>query len=352
MKRSLFISLVVCLLLLSLGMAQAAESVPVDAEHFPDGNFRSYVLENLDTDKNGALSKQEISAVTSLDVNEKDIASLKGVEYFTGLTTLSCSKNLLTSLDVANLTNLEYLDCRGNQLTSLDVAKLTNLTYLDCSWNQLTSLDVAKLTNLTRLFCENNQLTSLDVANLTNLTDLTCTHNQLTSLDVANLLNLKYLNCYDNQLTSLDVSSNPRLRNAVTKGHTEYYEFEFGNVLGYVLGDYEYGQPGCNLYIDSDVLIITTGNITILTLPANLVQIEAEAFYGCSAEEYHLGDQVTSIGASAFANLKGKAVIYMPSGDVSIADSAFEGSEVTLACTPGSAAEKWAQAHGIPVTEK
>ncbi len=91
MKRSLFVSLVACLLFLSLSIAQAAETIPIDSEHFPDNNFREYVLENLDTDDDGALSANEISKVDYLNVSAKNISSLKGVEYFTSLTDLYCS---------------------------------------------------------------------------------------------------------------------------------------------------------------------------------------------------------------------------------------------------------------------
>ncbi len=144
MKRSLFISLVACLLFLTQNVSQAAESVSIDTEHFPDDNFRSYVLENQDKDKNGVLSEQEINTVTYLNVNSKNISSLKGVEYFTRLTDLDCSINELSSLDISNLTNLTDLDCSNNELTSLDISNPINLTDLDCSGNELTSLDITE----------------------------------------------------------------------------------------------------------------------------------------------------------------------------------------------------------------
>ncbi len=55
------------------------------------------------------------------------------------------------------------------------------------------------------------------------------------------------------------------------------------------------------------------------------------------------------IGAYAFADLKNPAVIYMPAGEISIDDAAFEGSSVTLVCTAGSPAAKWAEEHGTEV---
>ena len=146
-----------------------------------------------------------------LDLRNKNITSLAGIEYFTDLETLDCMGNQLTTLDVTKLTSLMYLACNDNQLTALDVTGLTNLTTLDCMGNQLTTLDVTGLTNLTGLFCAGNQLTALDVTGLTSLTDLECSDNQLVSLDVSTLEELKILWCHGNKMTALDITHNAYL---------------------------------------------------------------------------------------------------------------------------------------------
>ena len=148
----------------------------------------------------------EMARVTELNIAEKGLTDLSALKYFTGLQTLDCSRNLLTTLDVSALTNLTSLVCSDNQLTALDVSGLTNLTSLDCYRNELTKLDVSKLTGLTKLDCAYNQLTTLDVSALTKLTSLDCYRNELTKLDVSNLTLLTELDCAYNQLTALDVS--------------------------------------------------------------------------------------------------------------------------------------------------
>ena len=148
----------------------------------------------------------EMASVTELNIAEKGLTDLSALKYFTGLQTLDCSRNLLTTLDVSGLTNLTSLVCSDNQLTALDVSGLTNLTSLDCYRNELTKLDVSKLTGLTKLDCAYNQLTTLDVSALTKLTSLDCYRNELTKLDVSNLTLLTELDCAYNQLTALDVS--------------------------------------------------------------------------------------------------------------------------------------------------
>ncbi len=109
----------------------------VDETTFPDNRFRAWVLQQsygLD----GVLTPEEIATVTSINVNGKLIYDLKGIEYFTALTYLSCSSNKLESLDVSHNTALTQLLCPGNLLTALDLTNNTALTSLTCFSNQLS----------------------------------------------------------------------------------------------------------------------------------------------------------------------------------------------------------------------
>ena len=145
--------------------------VAISEVNFPDEAFRAYVSENFDTDGNGYLSRAEIANVTEIDVQNKGITSLKGVKYFTALTTLDCSWNQLTALDVRHNLALKRLQCGRNQLTELDVRRNTALEFLYFPFNQLTAIDVSKNSMLTVMYCNNNQLTTLDVSGCTALTE-------------------------------------------------------------------------------------------------------------------------------------------------------------------------------------
>ena len=182
--------------------------VVINELRFPDEIFRTYVLENFDTNKSGTLSKDELDAVKEIYLNGKNISSLKGVEYFTELKSLYCSSNKLTDLDITKNLYLKELYCHENQLTALNVSNNTALTRLYCSKNQLTDLDVSKNIALEGINCDGNQLTALNVSNNTALQRLSCNENQLTDLDVTKNLALKSLGCSKNQLTDLDVSKN------------------------------------------------------------------------------------------------------------------------------------------------
>jgi len=144
--------------------------VYLDDRIVPDDTFREYLLKQFDKDHNGTLYPAERYAVTEIDVNDKNITSLKGIEFFPNLQKLSCWDNRLTSLDVSKNTELTYLKCSYNRLTELDVSKNTELTYLDCGYNRLTELDVSQNTKLTELYFVSNKITSLQADNCTNLT--------------------------------------------------------------------------------------------------------------------------------------------------------------------------------------
>ena len=101
---------------------------------FPDETFQNYVKQ-FDENNNGTLSPEERYKVTKIDVHEKGITSLKGIEFFPNLKKLYCADNNLTSLDVSQNTALEHLDCDNNQLTSLQLDNCNVGTY-NCDGNK------------------------------------------------------------------------------------------------------------------------------------------------------------------------------------------------------------------------
>ncbi len=123
--------------------------------YLPDTNF-FIALKNQYASISGewvdqTIPASHVPAITRIDVWEKNISSLEGIEGFTALQNLQCPYNQLTTLDVSKNTALTYLDCSHNQLTILDVSQNTALESLVCYYNQLTTLDVSKNIKLTLL---------------------------------------------------------------------------------------------------------------------------------------------------------------------------------------------------------
>lgn len=150
----------------------------INASNFPDENFRSWLL-GQEYGADGVLTDEEIAGVQSIAVYSKGIQSLKGIEFFTALTSLDCSFNELDSLDVSGCTGLTTLSCQLCGLTTLDVSRNRALGRLICTGNQLTALDVSNHSALTILTCDVNQLTTLNVSGCTNLSTLSLTSNQI-----------------------------------------------------------------------------------------------------------------------------------------------------------------------------
>ena len=80
-----------------------------------------------------------------------------------------------------------------------------NLTSLNCSNNQLTSLDMSQNTALNFLLCYSNQLTSLYFHDTLN--NLESGSNQLTRFVIPSGSLLIHLNLFNNNLTDLDVTN-------------------------------------------------------------------------------------------------------------------------------------------------
>ena len=179
----------------------------------PDDNFEQALINlGLDTGPlDDFVPTVNISNRTDLDVAGINISDLTGIEDFSALTSLDCSDNQLTLLNISQNTSLTELYCSNNQLTDLDVTNLSNLIRLWCFNNQLSSLNVTQNLDLISLRCENNQLTNLDTSNNTNLNVLVCEQNQINTLNLANNMVLNRFQCGNNLLSNLDVSTNTNL---------------------------------------------------------------------------------------------------------------------------------------------
>ncbi len=213
------------------------DPIEVPAKSFRDALFGGLLDENgdpliIDTDGNGNISYAEAEVVTYLNVGDKGITDLTGIEAFINLeyllcfqnelndldisenkalVGLSCWGNSLATLDLSPNTDLDSLDCGYNQLSALDISLNESLFWLQCSQNKLATLDVSQNSLLTNLYCSDNQLSALDVSSNPSLISLMCDSNQLSALDLTNNANLEDLYCGFNHISSLELSNNPAL---------------------------------------------------------------------------------------------------------------------------------------------
>ena len=179
----------------------------------PDANFEQALIdEGYDSGPlDGNVLTSNISGILNLDIKNRGITNLTGIEDFSALKNLDCSGNLLINIDVRPLSNLQILWCFENQIINLNVDQNISLTALRCENNKLTSLNLSKNINLVDLACEQNKITTIDVSNSVSLNRFQCGNNLLNTLDVSTNANLSYLSCEQNQLTSLNLLNNNQL---------------------------------------------------------------------------------------------------------------------------------------------
>ena len=197
----------------------------------PDTNFEA-ALEALgydDISSDGQVPTTLIEVVTTLDISNKSISDVTGIEDFLALKDLKANANNITSIDLSQNTVLETLIIGANDLTSIDISNNTLLKRLDILYNDITRLDTNNNPNLETLnayntdvvsydfssnpllrnvqLYNNNFLTTLDVSNLTQLDQLRLDNTGITDLDVSNNLNLRIIRVNQSNINTLDLSN-------------------------------------------------------------------------------------------------------------------------------------------------
>lgn len=175
-----------------------------------NGGYSTY---DVDSNNDGEIQVSEAQSVIGLRIDDNNITSLDGLEYFTNLEYLNCEDNLLTNLDISNSASLEYLECDDNEIINLNVSNCTSLNTITCNLNQITNINLTNTPSLTFLNCSNNELSNINLSDSANLDMLVATGNPFVSFDVTNNPILKFLSISYSPITQLDVSQNPILEN-------------------------------------------------------------------------------------------------------------------------------------------
>lgn len=131
--------------------------------NIPDANFKAYLVGNpaINTNGDNEIQVSEASSFTGeINVSNKGISLLSGIEYFTEITGLNCSgitvdeygynespNGQIESLNLSQNIHLKTLNCSGNRLTTLDISKNLQLEYLNASYNRDYNYDSEERSN-------------------------------------------------------------------------------------------------------------------------------------------------------------------------------------------------------------
>ena len=123
-----------------------------------------------------------------LDLQEREIADLSGLELVTGVTAIHLGANAITDVSpLAALSNLTVLNLRENTITDVTpLASLSNLNRLYLRENSVSDLSpLASLTNLTILHLDDNRIDDISaLSGLTNLRELDLGENAIGDISI------------------------------------------------------------------------------------------------------------------------------------------------------------------------
>ncbi len=226
---------VVILLAIIVFNTNTANATTDEIVNIKDSKLKSELL-TYDTNKDGELSKSEMESITVLELDNKGITDLTGLDSATNLYYLMINDNAVTDISVlAKLTNMTDLGISNNKITDISVVKnftklgvllasncnitdisalkdLTNLYKLDLSHNNIESIsalsNISKIIKLERLYLNDNKITDITpIAQLSNLDILDLSNNYITDLTPTNTMkNIDILKTEGQKTTNVDVT--------------------------------------------------------------------------------------------------------------------------------------------------
>ena len=254
-------------IIIPLGSEPPAD-VAINETNFPDANFRNFLL-SQDYGTDGALSFEDLDQIYSLNVSNKGIQNMKGIEHFFALSYLYIYQNSIKGdgmdalveglpvIEEGDDTHHEiyamYNTGEGNVMTAAQVAAAkakgwTTRAFDGYYWMEYaggepepetediaineTNFPDANFRNylLGQSFGSDGVITVDEIANIkyfelrdmniqslegikyfTELTSLDCAMNNLDSLNVSVYPKLQYLVCFSNKITKLIVSGCSKL---------------------------------------------------------------------------------------------------------------------------------------------
>ena len=241
MRKILKINSLVLILVLMFNMLFPILSIAAEEKvtiSFKDKNLYNAILTELGSKVESCdagtltitITKANLETVTTLELKEKQITDVSGIEKFTNLTSLDLEVNNISDIaPLSPLTKLKTLKLYSNNISNISsLQTLTNITFLSLGKNKisditpissLTSLKtlglfsnqisnitpLSTLTNLETLFLYNNEITDITpLAGLSNLTELSLASNKISDITpLAGLSNLTKLQLQSNEISDI-----------------------------------------------------------------------------------------------------------------------------------------------------
>lgn len=164
------------------------------------------------TNLNEDILKSEIELLTSLKIDNKELKSLKGIEYATNLEELYIENSNVQDFNkISNLYNIKKISLRNNSISNISFLK--NLYGLEeVKLNNNDILDVSnifdKMIHLKHLDLSNNKIYEVKLENLPVLSSLDLSDNCIFDIsNIINMDNLEYINLNNNNIKDISALS-------------------------------------------------------------------------------------------------------------------------------------------------
>ncbi|MEP0479362.1 MAG: T9SS type A sorting domain-containing protein, partial [Nonlabens sp.] len=190
-------------------------NIPAGQTVIPDDNFEQELIAlGYDTVLDNLLDSANVSAVNTLDISNKGISDLTGLEAFVALDTLRANDNSIVTFNSLLVNNARFVDFASNPIVDVDMSNSNSITFASFFFNSsLQNIDISGAVNLEFFDGSVGLYTTIDTSNNPNLKTLRLqASNQLTSIDITQnplLERLELLLCP--LLTGIDITQNPQL---------------------------------------------------------------------------------------------------------------------------------------------
>ncbi len=150
MRYKILSVLLIFVIVFSLGSTALAGTVSI-----PDSNFASALRQLAGLGSGDAITSEALAGITgTVNLSNKGISDIEGIQYLTGATSIDLSLNDIGSVPraIEQLTSLQSLDLSGNRITRLpsNIGGMSGLRHLDIRANRLDEIP----SNLTKLSLE------------------------------------------------------------------------------------------------------------------------------------------------------------------------------------------------------
>ncbi|MBC1935863.1 hypothetical protein HCA69_05750 [Listeria grandensis] len=173
----------------------------------PDANLRTALKAALGISITSPITEADMSRISYLDIREKQIRSLEGIQYAVNMSGLSVSSNPIIDVSaLQNLPHLRSLELSHTQVADISILNNLNLRHFVATHTAITDINVlSNWKTLDVVHLADNQISDFTpLTNLPVLRFLNVDHTKLSDLtQLPTIASLRILSIRNNQISDI-----------------------------------------------------------------------------------------------------------------------------------------------------